>query len=185
MRKVNPRRISTNLEDQVRGILVHERTCIKDDAAFHSASIWKRREPDTGWPDVLDPDEDFGALRERVEADLVRNEFLLQAAEVEVSTIAQELFSVILVADLQRVSAQEVQELGEDVCGSIWDAGRGDGWRAEEAVAIEAREYLRRGCEKGAEAEGEEVGAVAWTREDIAGDLEVAVADLDEDLGFE
>jgi hypothetical protein len=50
---------------------------------------------------------------------------------------------------------------------------------------IEAGKDFGWGGEVSADAEGEEVGGVAGAGEDLAGDLEGAVADLDEDVGFE
>jgi hypothetical protein len=116
---------------------------------------------------------------------VVRDELLLEAAEVEVATVAEELGAVRLVADVQRIAAQQMEELGEDVAGAIGDAGRDDSRRSEETVAVQSGEDFAWGGEEGAEAECEEIGRVAWTGEDVAGDLKGAVADLDDDFGFE
>ncbi len=75
-----------------------------------------------------------------------------------------------------------MQELGEDVGGSGGDGWWSDGGRAEQACAVEAREDLFTGAEEYAEAEGEEVWGVAGRGEDVMGNLEVAVANLDEDF---
>ena len=67
---------------------------------------------------------------------MVRDELLLKAAEVEVATVAEELGAVRFVADVQRIAAQQMEELGEDVAGAIGDAGRDDSRGSEETVAV-------------------------------------------------
>lgn len=109
------------------------------------------------------------------------DELLLEALEVEVSAVAEKLGAVALVADGDGVAAEEVQDLGEGVGGAVCDGGGQDGGRAEEAFTVEAREEVLWVREEDGKAEGEEVGGVARVCEDVAGDLELAVADGDED----
>lgn len=83
-----------------------------------------------------------------------------------------------------------MQDLGEDVAGAVWYEWRGDGGGSEESVAVQPGEEIggasaRVWGEEEAEAEGEEVGGVAWAGDDVAGDVEVAVPDLDGDSGLE
>ena len=52
-------------------------------------------------------------------------------------------------------------------------------------MTVEARKHFRWRREEVREPQGEEVGAVAGRGEDVTRDLEVAIADLDKDLGFE
>lgn len=124
-------------------------------------------------------------MADGVEADVVGDELLLEPAQMEVAAVAQEFGAMGFIADVKGIAAQEVEDICEDVARSIGDAGRNDGRGTQEADALEAGEGLVRGGEEGAEAEGEEVGGVARSGEDVAGDLEVAVSDLDADFGFE
>lgn len=83
-----------------------------------------------------------------------------------------------------------MEELGEDAGGAVGDGGGADGRGAEEAHGVEAGEDVRGvgvrgGVEEGGEAEGEEVGGVAHAGEDVARDLEVFAADLDDGFGVE
>lgn len=135
--------------------------------------------------DVFEAEDDLGSLPFEVVADLVRDEPLLQAPEVEVAAVAEQFGAVVLVLDVQRVAAQEVQELREDVRRSVGHGWWEDGGGAEEALAVETGEdFAGRGEEDG-EAQGEEVGGVSWAGEDVAGDLEMSVSDLYKYLGFE
>jgi hypothetical protein len=86
---------------------------------------------------------------------------------------------------VEGIAAEDKEEVCEDVAGAMGHAGGYYGGRAEQAGAIEAREDLAGGGEEGGEAEGEEVWRVAGAGEDVAGNLEVAGTDLDEDVGLE
>ena len=55
------------------------------------------------------------------------DELLLEAAEMEVTTVAQKFGAVGFVADVQGVTAQEMEDVGKNLAGSIGDAGRNDG----------------------------------------------------------
>ena len=114
----------------------------------------------------------------------MRDQPLLEALEVEVPAVAQQLGAVGLVADRDRVAAQQPEELGEDVRAAALDRGRQDGRRAEKALAVQAGEDVAlRGGEEGREAEGEVVGRVSGVGEEVARDAELAAADGGED-GF-
>lgn len=104
---------------------------------------------------------------------------------MEVATVTEELGAVRLIVDWEWVSAEQVEELREDVTRAVGDARGHDGRWTEEALAVEAGEDCRWGRKEGTEAEGEEVGGIARTGEDIARDSEVAIADLDGDFRFE
>ena len=113
----------------------------------------------------------------------MRDEPLLEALEVEIPAVPQQLRAVHLAADGDGIAAQQVQQLGEDVRAAALDRGREDGRRAQQAVAVEAREEVAGGGEEGGEAEGEVVGRVARVREEVARDAELAAADRRKD-GF-
>lgn len=104
---------------------------------------------------------------------------------MKVAAVAKEFGAMLLIPDLERVSAKEVEELCEDVAGAVGNAWRNDrGW-AQQIATVEAGEELAWVGEEDGEPEGEEIGRVAGSGEDVARDLEMAFADLDEDLGFE
>jgi hypothetical protein len=77
-----------------------------------------------------------------------------------------------------------VQDLGECVGTSVWDCGRDDRWGTQQTFPVQAGEYFGRCAEEDGEAEGEVVGAVARVGEELAGDLEVALPNGDEDTFF-
>lgn len=91
-----------------------------------------RDERDAGLADVLQPDDHLGALAGEVVGDGVRDEALLEALEVEVAGVAQELGAVLFASDLDGVAFEDVQEVGEGLCGAIGDAWGEDGGRAQE-----------------------------------------------------
>lgn len=139
---------------------------------------------DAGLADVFDAEDDFVAVAERIEGDIVADKVLLEAFEVKISTISQKLSAMIRVSYMDWVAAQEVYEFGEGVSGAV-GYGRGcDGWWTEHVLAIQAREDFSRFREEDAEAEGEVVWAVSRVGEEVAGDLEVAAADGDVDVFF-
>lgn len=92
---------------------------------------------------------------------------------------------MVLISDMQRISAQKVKQFCKDFGRSMGDGWRDDSWRAEEAYTIQTGEHFGRGGEEGTESEGEEVGGVAGTGEDVSWDLKVAVTDLNEYFGLE
>lgn len=107
----------------------------------------------------------------------MRNQALLEALEVEVAAVAQERGAVLVGANLQRVAAQQVQQLGESLRAATGDRRRENGGRADETFAVEAREEVIAGVgEEDGKAEAEEVGRVARVAEEVARDLEFAVA---------
>lgn len=110
----------------------------------------------------------------------MRNQALLQPLEVEIPRILQQLLSMHLVAYMDGVSSEELDQIRKGVGAAVRDGGREDGGRTDEALALEAGEEVVGAGEEGGEAEGEEVGGVAGVAEDVAGDLEFAMADGDE-----
>lgn len=83
-----------------------------------------------------------------------------------------------------------MEELGKDARGAVGDRGWPNWWGPEEPDGIEAGEdaggwRAGGGVEEDGEAEGEEVGGVADAGEDVARDLEVFAADLDDGFGVE
>ena len=54
-----------------------------------------------------------------------------------------------------------MEEFREHACGAVGDCGRFDGWGAQEAGGVQAREDPIGGAEEDGKAEGEEVGRVA------------------------
>jgi hypothetical protein len=97
---------------------------------------------------------------------------------------------VHFVADVQGVSSQQAEEVGECVGVAVGYRGRENGRGPDEALAIEAGEQVVRAGEEECVSEGEVVWGVARVGEDVARDLELAVADGDEDallveLGYE
>lgn len=142
-------------------------------------------EGDARLADVVEADDDLGGVALGVVADVVGDEFLLQAFEVEVAAVAEELGAVVVVADGEGVAAQEVEELGEDTGAAVGDGGGADGRGAEEAEGVEAGENVGGSVEEGGETEGEVVGGIADAGEDVARDVEVFAADLDDGFGVE
>lgn len=103
---------------------------------------------------------------------------------MEVFAVAQQLLAVFLIADVNRVTAEEMEELGEHVGGAARDLGGEDGGWSEESLAGEPGEHLVGGGEKDGKAKGEVVGRVAGRVEEVAIDPEGARADGNEDFGF-
>lgn len=62
-------------------------------------------EGDARLADIVEADDDLGGVALGVVADVVGDEFLLQAFEVEVAAVAQELGAVVTVADGEGVAA--------------------------------------------------------------------------------
>ena len=81
------------------------------------------------------------------------------------------------IADVDGVSLQEVEDFGKSLGGSGGDGRWEDGRGSDQALAVETWEQILRTGEEDGETEGEEVGRVAGRREDLARDLELAVAD--------
>ena len=48
------------------------------------------------------------------------DETLLKTLEVEVTRIAQEFLAVRLVANVDRVALEELEQLGENLCAAVW-----------------------------------------------------------------
>ncbi|GFF36413.1 hypothetical protein IFM46972_04884 [Aspergillus udagawae] len=58
------------------------------------------------------------------------------AAEVEVATVPEELGAMLLILDLEGVSAKEVEELCEYVAGAVGNAWGDDGGWAQQTVTV-------------------------------------------------
>jgi len=172
-----------DLENQLVAFFVDEGACVVHPPRQGGGGFLD--EGDARLADIVEADDDLGGVALGVVADVVGDEFLLQAFEVEVAAVAQELGAVVVVADGQGVAAQEVEELGEDAGAAVGDGGGADGRGAEEADGVEAGEDVGGGVEEGGETEGEVVGGIADAGEDVARDLEVFAADLDDGFGVE
>lgn len=142
-----------------------------------------RGDGDAAFEEVAEAEGDLIASPGLVVSQGVGDEALFEAFEVEVAAVLEELGAVGLGADGDGVAAEELEDLGEGVGAAVGDRGGDDGGRAEEALAVEAGEEVLRAGEEDGEAEGEEVGRVARAGEEVARDLELAVADRGED-GF-
>lgn len=189
--RVDPRVLAADLEDQLVRRVVDERPRVVDPArrdggrvdavVRHGRRDRVRRERDARLEQVLDAQQDLAALPGLVEADVVRDEALLEALEVEVAAVTQQARAVLLVAHVHGVPLEQVDEVGEDVGGPVRHGRRLDGRRPDQALALEPREdFLGRREEDGV-AQREEVGAVARALEEVARDLEFAVAYRHED----
>ncbi len=117
--------------------------------------------------------------------DGVGDDFLFKAAEVVVSGVFQELSPVFAVLDFEGIATKQVQNVGKDLGRAVGNAGRVDCWWTEETARVEARKDIARGAEEDGKAEGEIIGSVADSGENVSWDTEVFVADFDKDLGFE
>lgn len=182
-------RFVCDLEDQLVAFFVDEGACVVYPSR-EGGSGGVLDEGDARLAYIVKADDDLGGVALGVVADGVGDEFLLQTFEVEVAAVAQELGAVVAVANGEGVAAKEVEEFGEDVGGAVGDGRGADGRGAEEAHGMEAREdvgggWAGGGVEEGGEAEGEEVRGVADVGEDVARDLEVFAADLDDGFGVE
>jgi len=117
----------------------------------------------------------------KVVGDLVGDEALFQSLEVEVTAIAQQGGAVSLASDLDRVPAQEVQDLSKGFGAAAGHRRREDGRGPEQAFSIKTRKEVVRAREEGGKAEGEEVGRVSVLAEELTRDLELSVTDGCED----
>lgn len=181
-REVDLGALASDLEDQLGGLRVDVGPRVVHPPANGLRALL--RDADAALLHVLDAEDDFLAAALLVEADVVGDEALLQPLEVKVSRVPQQLLAVDVVANMDGISAQQLDQLGESIGAAVRNRGREDGRRTDEALALEAREEVVAAGEEGGKAEGEEVGRVARVFEDVAGDLELAVADGDEDAFF-
>lgn len=163
---VDFRLLAANLDDELALRVVGKRARVADPAStrfprepLRSAAV--RHECDTGGFDVLEADNNFLTVTLLVPGDFVRDEFLLEALQMKVFAVAQQLLAVLLVADMDGVTAKEMEELGENVGGAAGNLGREDGGRAEKALTGQSGEDLAGGGEEYGEAEGEVIRRVA------------------------
>ena len=81
-----------DLDDQLVGRVIHKGARVSNPSG--QGTVRRRgiaRELDAGLPDVLEPDDDLGAVAVEVVADLVRDQALLQTPQMEIPTVAEEL----------------------------------------------------------------------------------------------
>lgn len=151
--RVDPRVLAADLEDKLVRRVVDERPRVVHPARgdggrvdavviHHGRRDRVRRERDARLEQVLDAQQDLAALPRLVEADVVRDEALLEAFEVEVAAVAQQARAVLLVAHVHGVALEQVDEVGEDVGGPVRHGRRLDGRRPDQALALEPREDL-------------------------------------------
>jgi hypothetical protein len=70
--------------------------------------------------DVFEAQKDFRLGPLEIVGDFAGNEFLLEAFEVEVPRVAEELGAVGFVADLRRVALEDADEFSEGFAVSAW-----------------------------------------------------------------
>ena len=172
-----------DLEDELGGARVDVGARVRDPAGEGVRGGGLGADGDAALEEVAEAKSDLVAPAGLVVGDGVGDETLLEALEVEVAAVLEELGAVGLGADGDGVAAEELKDLGKGVGAAVGDRGGDDGGRAEEALAVETGEEVVGAGEEDGEAEGEEVGRVARAGEDVARDLELAVADGGED-GF-
>lgn len=101
---IEPRGFVYDLEDQLVGFFVDKGARV----AYPSSRGKGGRvldEGDARLADIVEADEDLGGVARGVVADGAGDEFLLEALEVEVAAVAQQLGAVVAVADGERVAA--------------------------------------------------------------------------------
>jgi hypothetical protein len=130
---------------------------------------------------ILQPQDNLVDEAQGVEADGMGDELLLYPLEVEISSVAEEFLAMVFVADIDGIPAQQPKQLSKGVGVAIRHRRREDGWRAYQPLAVEAGEEVVWLREEEGEAEGEVVGRVGRVVEDVARDLEFAMADGHED----
>lgn len=109
------------------------------------------------------------------------NELLLYPFEVEISSVTKEFLAVVFVANIDRIPAQQPQQLGKGVSVAIRHRRREDRRRAYQAFAVETGEEVVWLREEEGKAEREVVWGVGRVVENVARDLEFAMADGHED----
>lgn len=176
--EVNPGSLASDLEDQHGGVVVDKGPRVVDPTGDSIVRV--AGDANAALLDALEAEGDLGALAGLVEGYAVGDESLLEALEVEVAGVAEELCAVVLVADGDGVAPEETEDLCKGVGAAVGDGAGDDGGWADESIAVEAGEEVVGAGEESGEAEGEEVGGVARVGEEVAGDLEFAVADGDE-----
>lgn len=111
----------------------------------------------------------------------MRNQSLLKPLEIEIPTVAKQLGAMALVADVQRIPAEQMQQLGERLRTPPRDTRREYTRGPDQTLPLQSREQVRIGGtrvrEKEGEAEGKEVGRVARVGEEVPRNLELAMAD--------
>lgn len=177
------RGLVADLEDELGRARVDVGARVGDPAGKGVGGGGFRGDGDAAFEEVAEAEGDLVAAAGLVVGQGVGDEALLEAFEVEVAAVLQELGAVGLGADGDGVAAEKLEDLGKGVGAAVGDRGGDDGGRAEEALAVEAGEEVVGAGEEDGEAEGEEVGRVARAGEEVARDLELAVADRGED-GF-
>lgn len=118
---VYPCGLSSDLDDQLARLVVDERARVVDpsrrvggpsDPWFGSV----RDKRDAAGPDVFEADHDFRFSAGRVVGNFMGDQTLLEAFEVEILAVAQELLAVLFRSDLYWIPAQKMEELCKDFC---------------------------------------------------------------------
>src|SRR5690606_23117062 len=91
---------------------------------------------DAALEDVAQPQHDLAPPPGLIERQGMRDEPLLQAFEVEVSAVPQQLGAMLLAPDLDGVASQQVQQFGKYLRAATLDRRRHDGRWAKESLAI-------------------------------------------------
>ena len=136
-------------------------------------------EGDTGLADVFEADHDLGLLAGVVVGDVVGDELLLEALEMEVASVTQEGGAMLIVADVDGVALENLKQLGEDVGTSVENSRRVDLRGSQESALVEAWKDLVRSGKEDGKAKGKIVGVITRGVEYVARYSEMAIADLD------
>lgn len=171
--------LAADFQHEFGRLVVNVRSRILNPSPYRIRALM--RDTDPALLHILQPQHNLIPPPQLVKADTMRNQPLLQPLEVEIPRILQQLLSMHLVAHVNGVSSEELDQIRKGVGAAVRDGGGEDGGRTDEALALEAGEEVVGAGEEGGEAEGEEVGGVAGVAEDVARDLEFAMADGDED----
>lgn len=130
---------------------------------------------------IFQPQDNLVDEAQGIEADGMGDELLLYALEVEIPSVSEEFLAMVFVADIDGIPTQQPKQLGKGVGVAIRHRRRENRRRAYQALAVEAGEEVVWLGEEEGEAEREVVGRVGRVVEDVARDLEFAMADGHED----
>lgn len=136
-----------------------------------------KNDGEAGLADVFEADRNFISSAGQIVRYVMRDQFLLQTLEQEVSAVSEKFCAVFLVPDVERIAFQHVDQLGEDVAAAVRYSGRDDGGRTQKTFAVETGEDRIGGGEHEGEAERKIVGRVARRGEEVFLDAKFAAAD--------
>ena len=103
----------------------------------------------------------------------MRNEPLLNALEVKIASIPQQLRTMDFISYAKRISSQNMKQVRKDTCRTTSHLRRNNNRSAEERIGSDAWSEFARGSEEDGEAESEVIGFVTWTAEEITRYLEL------------